>query len=122
MTTGVLRIATCQFAVGRDIRRNGRQICEFLRRAKKANADIVHFSEGALSGYVGTDFPSFAGFDWDLLRQEIEKFMTLAGLLGLRVVLGGTHRSTPDRNIWGQAEPRVDKERCHGLSGLAMTG
>jgi predicted amidohydrolase len=101
----VLKIATCQFAVGKDIRRNARQICEFLHKAKKAKADIVHFSECALSGYVGTDFPSFAGFDWDLLGEETEKIMSLASKLGLWVVLGSTHRLTPDKNIRGQAEP-----------------
>jgi predicted amidohydrolase len=82
MAKGIVKVATCQFAVGREIRRNARQICEFLRRAKKAKADIVHFSECALSGYVGTDFPSFAGFDWDLLREETEKIIALAGRLG----------------------------------------
>jgi len=105
MTTGILKIATCQFAVGKNIRRNTRQICEFLHKAKKAKADIVHFSECALSGYVGTDFPNFEGYDWDLLRGETEKIMSLAGKLSLWVVLGSTHRLTPDKNIRGQAEP-----------------
>lgn len=91
MATGILKIATCQFAVGKDIRRNARQICEFLRRARKAKADIVLFSECALSGYVGTDFPSFAGFEWDLLKEETKKIVALASELGLWVVLGSTH-------------------------------
>jgi len=95
MATGILKIATCQFAVGKDIRRNARQICEFLGKAKKARAGIVHFSECALSGYVGTDFPSFAGFDWDLLKEETEKIMALAGRLGTWVILGSTHQLTP---------------------------
>ena len=62
MANRCLKIATCQFAVSRSIKRNSRIICEFLRKAKKAKADIVHFSECALSGYVGTDFPNFEGF------------------------------------------------------------
>ena len=106
MTAGVLKVATCQFAVGKDIRRNARQICEFLNKASKGDADIVHFPECALSGYVGTDFPSFAGFDWRLLGEETEKIMALAGRLGLWVVLGSTHRLTPDRDIRGQAPDR----------------
>jgi len=105
MSKGTLRVATCQFAVGRSIRRNARQICRFLRWAKECEADIVHFSECALSGYVGTDFPNFNGYDWDLLRQETEAVMALAKKLGLWVVLGSTHRLTPDRNIRGQAGP-----------------
>jgi predicted amidohydrolase len=92
MNGNKLRVATCQFAVGRDIRRNSRKICELLRKAAKARADIVHFPECALSGYVGTDFPSFAGYNWELLKEETLKIMALAGKLGLWVVLGSTHR------------------------------
>ncbi len=93
-TKGVLKVATCQFPVGRYIRRNSRAICELLHKARKAKADIVHFSECALSGYVGTDFPNFEGYDWDLLREETEKIMALIKKLGLWVVLGSTHKLT----------------------------
>ena len=93
-TKGVLKVATCQFPVGRFIRRNSRAICAFLHKARKAKADIVHFSECALSGYVGTDFPNFKGYDWDLLREETEKIMALVATLDLWVVLGSTHKLT----------------------------
>jgi predicted amidohydrolase len=119
MATGILKVATCQFAVGKKIRRNARQICVFLQKARKTGADIVHFSECALSGYVGTDFPSFAGFDWDLLRKETEKIMSLAGRLGLWVVLGSTHRLTPDKNIRGQAEPNKPHNSLYLISPKA---
>jgi len=95
MNTGILKVATCQFAVGPSIRRNASGIAKFLREAKKTGADIVHFSECTLSGYVGTDFPNFEGYDWDLLKQETLKLMDLAGDLGLWVVLGSTHPLTP---------------------------
>ena len=117
----MLKIATCQFAVGRSIRRNSRAICEFIRRAGEAGADIVHFSECALSGYVGTDFPSFEGYDWDLLRAETEKIITLAGEVGLGVVLGSTHRLTqpnkPHNCLYlispeGKIVDRYDKRFC----------
>ncbi len=103
MAAGVLKVATCQFAVGWDIRRNALQIRKILRKAKKAGADIVHFPESAVSGYVGTDFPNFEGFDWQLQREETEKIMALAGELHLWIVLGSTHRLTPDKNVRGQA-------------------
>ena len=121
MATGMLKLATCQFAVGRDIRRNARQICEFLRKASKADANIVHFSECALSGYVGTDFPSFDGYDWQLLRQETQKIMALAGKLRLWVALGSTHRLTepnkPHNSLYlispkGKIVDRYDKRFC----------
>lgn len=121
MSQGILKIATCQFAVSRDIRRNGRQICEFLRKASKARADIVHFPECALSGYVGTDFPSFDGYNWDLLKEETLKIMAMAGKLRLWVVLGSTHKlsesNKPHNSLYlinpeGKIADRYDKRFC----------
>lgn len=121
MTTGILNVATCQFAVSDSIRRNARQICDLLPKAKKANADIVHFPECALSGYVGTDFPSFDGYDWQLLREETEKIIALAGRLKLWVALGSTHRLTepnkPYNSLYlispqGTIADRYDKRFC----------
>ena len=117
----MLKVATCQFAVGSSIRRNSRRICEFLRKASRAKADIVHFSECALSGYVGTDFPTFDGYDWELLREETEKIMELSAKLGLWVVLGSTHRLTepnkPHNSLYlinpkGKIVDRYDKRFC----------
>ena len=72
MAKRTLKVATCQFAVGASIKRNARQIHRFLHKANQAGADIVHFSECALSGYVGTDFSSFDGFNWQLLKEETD--------------------------------------------------
>lgn len=117
----VLKVATCQFAVGGSIKRNALQITRFLHRAGKAKADIVHFSEGALSGYVGTDFANFDGYDWDLLSVETEKITTLAAKLKLWVVLGSTHsRGGHDKpynslyliNPKGKIVDRYDKRFC----------
>ena len=117
----MLKVATCQFAVGRSIERNSRAICRFMCEAGRAGADIVHFSECALSGYVGTDFPSFKGYDWDLLKSETQKVMSLAGELGLWVVLGSTHRLTepnkPHNSLYlispeGRIVDRYDKRFC----------
>ena len=121
MNNGTLKVATCQFAVGRSIERNGRQIHKFLHEAKKHRVDIVHFSECALSGYVGTDFPNFDGYDWNLLREETEKIVILTKKLGLWVVLGSTHRLTepnkPHNSLYlinhrGRIVDRYDKRFC----------
>jgi len=121
MAAGILKVATCQFAVGRIIRRNSQQICEFLRQASKAGADIVHFSECALSGYVGTDFPNFEGYDWQLLIEETKKIMDLGTELKLWVILGSTHRLTepnkPHNSLYlvnhnGKIIDRYDKRFC----------
>ena len=117
----MLKIATCQFAVGASIKRNSLRICEFLSEANKAKADIVHFSECALSGYVGTDFPNFDGYDWQLLKEETQKIMALAAELRLWVVLGSTHRLTepnkPHNSLYlinpeGEIIDRYDKRFC----------
>jgi len=92
MANGKLKVATCQFAVSGSARRNSFQICQYLRKAKKAGAQIVHFPECALSGYVGKDFTSLDGFDWGLLKEETRTIMALAGKLKLWVVLGSMHR------------------------------
>jgi len=121
MATDKLKIATCQFAVGRSVKRNSLAICEFMPKAKKAKADIVHFSECALSGYVGTEFPNFEGYDWELLKEETEKIMSLAAKLKLWVVLGSTHRLTesnkPYNSLYligpdGRIVDRYDKRFC----------
>jgi predicted amidohydrolase len=92
-----------------------------LGKAKKAKADIVHFSECALSGYVGTDFPNFEGYDWQLLKEETAKIMSLAAKLRLWVVLGSTHRLTEPNKPYnclyligpnGKIIDRYDKRFC----------
>jgi len=117
----MLKVATCQFAVSSSITRNARRICEFLRKAKKARADIVHFSECALSGYVGTDFPNFEGYNWDLLKEETQKVLALSRELHLWVVLGSTHPLTkpnkPHNSLYlinpkGEIVDRYDKRFC----------
>jgi predicted amidohydrolase len=121
MAADKLKIATCQFAVGRSVKRNSREICELLYRAKKGKADIVHFCECALSGYVGTDFPNFEGYGWELLKKETEKIISLAAELGLWVVLGSTHRLTEPNKPYnclyligpdGKIIDRYDKRFC----------
>ncbi len=121
MIKGVLKVATCQFGVSRSVKRNSRSICSLLRKAKKAGADIVHFSECVLSGYVGTDFPNFQGYNWELLKQETQRIMALAAKLKLWVVLGSTHRLTepnkPYNSLYlinpnGKIVDRYDKRFC----------
>ncbi len=95
MRTGVLNVAACQFAVSESVAENARHVRRFMQKAREADADIVHFSECALSGYAGVDLAGFSDYDWDLLRRETLEIMDLAGRLGLWVVLGSTHPLTP---------------------------
>jgi len=121
MSQGKITIATCQFAVGSSIRRNGAMIRQFMQQAKRGRADIVHFSECALSGYAGADIESTGTIDWGLLRQETEQILALAEKLRLWVVLGSTHRLTglhkPHNCLYlispaGKIVNRYDKRFC----------
>jgi len=94
MDNGILKVATCQFGVTADIVANAGKIREHMLQAAKQNADIVHFSECALSGYAGVDFNSFEGYDWDLLKEKTLEVIDLAGQLNIWVVLGSSHRLT----------------------------
>lgn len=91
---GAFRVATCQFAVTADPRRNGRMIRRYMERAARAGADVVHFSECALSGYAGSEFDTWDGYPWDALREQTEAVLDLARDLRLWTILGSTHRLT----------------------------
>jgi len=121
MAAGILKIATCQFAVSGSIRRNALQICRYLERAARAKAHIAHFPECALSGYAGADFDSLEGFDWQLLKEQTLEIMSVAKKLGVWVVLGSTHRLTgankPHNSLYlinpaGKIADRYDKRFC----------
>ncbi len=121
MAVGVLKVATCQFAVSGEIARNGHQIRSFISKAKKAGADVVHFPECALSGYAGVDFKTLDGFKWELLKEQTQKIMALTGKLKIWVVLGSIHRLTspnkPHNSLYligsnGKIVDRYDKRFC----------
>jgi len=74
------------------MRRNAQQIEGYMREAKGAGADIAHFPECALTGYIGFDIANFDGFDWELLEEKTREIAALAGKLKLWVALGSVHR------------------------------
>ncbi|MEN6387107.1 MAG: carbon-nitrogen hydrolase family protein [Phycisphaerales bacterium] len=121
MASGILKIATCQFPVSEFIEKNSRYIQNFINEAKERQADIVHFSECALSGYAGADFDNFEAYNWERLVTETKKIITLAGKLKIWIALGSTHRLTspnkPHNCIYlinpnGEIENRYDKRFC----------
>jgi deaminated glutathione amidase len=118
-----LTVATCQFAVGADIAANAAEVSRLMTRAGRSGARVAHFPEGALSGYAGTDFATFEGFDWETLGQATEEIVWLAGELGIWVVLGSAHRLTgthkPHNSLYvisdsGGLVDRYDKRFCAG--------
>jgi len=91
-----LKIATCQFPVSGDIESNADYIKKFIKEAALNKADIVHFSEAALTGYPPKDVPSFEDFDWAELRDETHQIMSLAKEHHIWVVLGSAHYISED--------------------------
>jgi len=94
-----------------------------MRAAKDRGAHVAHFPEACLSGYAGTDFKSYEGFDWNLLKECTQQVLDLAGKLRLWVILGSTHRLTarhkPHDSLYiindrGKLVDRYDKMFCGG--------
>jgi len=119
--TPTLRVASCQFPVTGDIRRNAAYVRRYMRAAAAAGAHILHTSETCLSGYAGADFPTLDGYDWALLRKEMARLRSLAAKLGLWLVLGSTHyldeETKPTNCLYlinpqGEIVDRYDKCMC----------
>ncbi len=118
-----LTVATCQFPVSAQVRTNQRHVLRQMRQAKKSGAHVVHFCEGALSGYAGVDFDTFQSFDWAALKLSTQQVMQLARELRLWVLLGSSHRLTgrhkPHNCVYviddrGAIVDRYDKRFCAG--------
>ena len=118
-----LNVATCQFPISAEIRKNLTYIVRLVYTAKDRDAHVVHFPEACLSGYAGTDFASFEGFDWALLKECTEAVMNLARELQVWIVLGSSHRLTgthkPHDSLYfinhrGELVDRYDKMFCAG--------
>lgn len=120
---GRLLVATCQFPVSADVNANAEWIRKQLRQAHALHADIVHFSECALSGYAGVDHKTLDDFNWAKQRESLESILSLADELDLWVVLGSAHPLKkgvkPHNSLYvinseGKIVDRYDKRFCTG--------
>src|SRR5262245_18397983 len=118
-----LIVATCQFPVDADIRKNTEYVLRRLRDARARGAEVAHFPEACLSGYAGVDFASYMEFDWDQLSRSTPRVLNLARELKLWVILGSTHQLTgrhkPHKSLYimddeGKLVDRYDKMFCAG--------
>ncbi len=115
-----LSIATAQFPVSKDIRKNAKYIIDLSARAKKLKADIVHFSETCLGGYAGSEFASWDGYDWQVLQAAEEEVKRSAKSLKIGIIYGTNRKVSADdyRNSLiyiskeGKREARYDKRFC----------
>ena len=116
-----LRVATCQFPVCPDMRKNPQYVWRQIRTAREKGADVAHFPEACLSGYAGADIPSHDGFDWALLEGCARRVLALARELGTWVLLGSAHQLTaphkPHNSLYiiddhGRILDRYDETFC----------
>ena len=114
-------LAIAQSPVACDTRSNGRQIREMMKQASKEAARLIHFPEGALSGYAKAQISDWADVDWPLVYQELRFVMKASKDLGIWVVLGCNHRLTapnrPHNSLFvisdkGELITRYDKRFC----------
>jgi deaminated glutathione amidase len=128
---GKIRVATCQFAETFSAPENAAKVLRAMRSAKKAKAELVHFHEAALSGYLAhRGAPAPEKVDWDALRLAVEAVCAEAKMLGLWVVLGSAHKLTPPHKPTnclyligpdGTIHDRYDKRFCTGGDLKAYT-
>lgn len=115
-----MRIATCQFPISANIRRNTTALANQLVAAAKQGAQVVHFPECALSGYAGTDFQDWSRFDWDLLLEKSRHIVDLAKRHRVWLLFGSSHRlrrNLPHNSVYvvspsGRIVDRYDKRFC----------
>jgi len=111
----ILRIATCQFPVSADAGQNADWMTRQMREAAGRGARVAHFPEGALSGYAGADFETFAGYGWDDLDRATGRIQECAAGLGIWVVAGSAHRradgQAPHNSLYVIADDGAIAER-----------
>lgn len=116
-----LKIATSQLPISEDVRENGCEIRRQMTSAKAQGADLIHFPEGAMSGYVKAQIWDWRDVDWRVLKEELEQTKQLAGELGMWAVVGSNHPLTkpnrPHNSLYvlsnkGDLHARYDKQWC----------
>ena len=131
MSRGKIRVATCQFAESFDPRRNAAKVLRYIADAKRARAELVHFHEACLTGYLArSDAPRPSAEGWATLRDAAEGICREAKRLKLWVVLGSAHPLTgahkPTNCLYligpdGRVRDRYDKRFCTGGDLTAYT-
>ena len=90
----LVTIALAQTPVSVNVPDNLLHIKAMMRKARAAGADLVQFTEGALSGYgrkVLTPFEQWSSENWEELRRASDEIAQLASELQLWVLLGSVH-------------------------------
>lgn len=90
-------IAAAQSRITPDIATNGMHIRELIVQAAANGARLVHFPEGALSGYIKTEITIWDQVDWALLQQELVQIKACCAEHNIYAAIGTAHRSDDER-------------------------
>jgi len=113
-----MKIATVQSEVTDQIDRNGKIIRSLIKQAFLKGADLVHFCEGALSGYTSDQIGDPSQINFGRIRLEITSIQNLARKYKLWIVIGCAHelsnKSRPHNSMYiisddGSIVNRYDK-------------
>jgi len=124
--SGILTIATSQFAVSSNIKTNLSALRKQIRIAASSGADIIHFCECSLSGYTGIDLNEASDQDNKLLQLSIEQILELARVNRISIIIGSHHFDNnlekPYNSLYlinekGKIEDRYDKRLLTGPQG-----
>lgn len=121
-----VRVATAQFAVSRHPEQNAGAIIKTLDESAAAGARVLHFCEGALSGYAPHDLENWRDYDWRALGTQARRVAEAAAARGIWVILGSAHPlcldgsgPRPHNSVYviddkGALIDRYDKRFCAG--------
>lgn len=115
-----IRIATAQSNICRDVQQNGDEICNLLTQASDCGAGLIHFPEGALSGYIQTQINHWDDVDWKELDIQLQKIAKAAQEKNIWVVVGSNYPTSaglPHNSLFvisksGTIVHRYDKRIC----------
>jgi len=116
-----LKIATCQSNVTSSVKENGEEIRRLISISKEKDASIVHFCEGALSGYTKQQVIKWENFEFAQIKEELRQIKELCKLLNIYAVIGSAHQlshgNKPHNSLYvisnkGEVVNRYDKRKC----------
>ncbi|MBB3976109.1 putative amidohydrolase [Rhizobium azooxidifex] len=90
-----MKIAAAQTTVSASLAANGEAIRGMIAAAAAEGARLVHFCEGALSGYAKAQIghpEAWSAFDWEAQETELRAIAALCRRLRIFAVVGGAHR------------------------------
>lgn len=83
-----LVIACAQMKISEDSHENASRMVQMMKTAAKKGVRLIHFPEGALSGYVKSQINDWNSFNWEVLDRELERIRLAAAQTGVWVVFG----------------------------------